>query len=140
MRVIARQRKAGHNNDRFSLTMLGSEHGIWADERSWRRVGRESAEPAIAGDRRSDICGCLVLTDLVQTRQHWGTMQSELETAERAADQAKAQATDFAKRLASLSSELEAVNANAMNFRPNLIRPHQSPIQPTPNLRRSSLN
>ena len=41
MRVIARQRKAGHNNDRFSLTMLGSEHGIWADERSWRRVAYE---------------------------------------------------------------------------------------------------
>ena len=38
-------------------------------------------------------------------------MQSELESAKQAADQAKAQATELAKRAASLNSELEKANA-----------------------------
>ena len=38
-------------------------------------------------------------------------MQSELENAKQAADQAKAQATELAKRAASLNSELEKTNA-----------------------------
>ena len=38
-------------------------------------------------------------------------MQSELETAKQAADQARAQAMDFAKSFASLNSEIEEANA-----------------------------
>ena len=111
MRVIARQTKAGHNNGRFSLTRSGSEHGIRADERSWRRVARSRPSRLLQVIVVATFVVVIVLTGLVQTRQHWRTMQSELETAERATDQAKAQVTEFAKRLASLNTELEAVNA-----------------------------
>ena len=46
----------------------------------------------------------IVLTGyrLVQTRQHLETRQSELENANQATDQAKAKATELAKRAASL--------------------------------------
>ena len=60
----------------------------------------------------------IVLTGyrLVQTRQHLETKQSELENAKQVADQAKAQATELAKRTASLNSELEKKMLNAMSF------------------------
>ena len=53
----------------------------------------------------------IVLTSLVRIQQHLGTMQSELETAKQAAALMKAQATELAKRIAGLNSELEEANA-----------------------------
>ena len=48
---------------------------------------------------------------LVQTQQHLETMQSELANAKQATDEAKAQATELAKRAANLNSDLEKANA-----------------------------
>ena len=112
LRVIPKDRKAGRYHGRFRLTGLASEYRIRADEHSWRRAAyrRQSNRlwRAILG---AVFVVVIVVLGFVQTRQNLGTMQSELETAERATDQAKARATEFAKRLTNLSSELEAVKA-----------------------------
>ena len=81
----------------------------------------------------------IVLTSLVRIQQHLGTMQSELETAKQAAALMKAQATELAKRIAGLNSELDEATLNAMSFRPNWIRPRRRSNQPNPGLRTSSL-
>ena len=47
-------------------------------------------------------------------------MQSELENAKQAADQAKARATELAKRAASFNSELEKANAQGNELRTKL--------------------
>ena len=121
MRVIAKQKRTEHNHGRFRLTGLASEYRIRADKRSWRRAAyrRQSNRlwKAILG---AVFVVVIVLTGLVQTRQNLGTMQSELETAERATDQAKARATEFAKRFTNLSSELEEVTAQRKELQTKL--------------------
>ena len=47
-------------------------------------------------------------------------MQSELEDAKQAADQAKVQATELAKRSASLNSDLEKANAQRSELQTKL--------------------
>jgi tetratricopeptide (TPR) repeat protein len=62
-------------------------------------------------------------------------MQSELETAKQAADRAKAQATELAKRVASLNSELEEANAQRNELQAKLdqanleIKSAQAPLE-----------
>ena len=113
-----------------------------ADELSWHRAverGRSSrAWEWIAGG----VFGIVIILTgyrLVQTQQHLDTMQSELESAKQAADQAKVQATAFAKRAASLNSELEKRTLNAMSFRPNWITPRLRSNEPNLSLRTNSL-
>ena len=55
-------------------------------------------------------------------------MQSELENAKRVADQAKAQATEFAKRNASLNSELEKGAVSAAKREPSAIDTSGQPL------------
>ena len=59
-------------------------------------------------------------SQLEDKQSRLGGMQSELENAKRVADQAKAQATEFAKRNASLNSELEKRNAQHNELQTNL--------------------
>ena len=69
-----------------------------------------AAEPGMGVDRRSGVRDCNH-SHRLPLSSDTTTMQSELESAKQATDQAKVQATEFAKRFASLNSELEKVNA-----------------------------
>ena len=96
------------------VTRTISAYRARADERSWRK--------AAYGSRSNRTWEWLIHVlfaigiaytgySLVQTQQHLGTMQSELETAKRDAEQANAQAEEFAGLFASLNAELEKANA-----------------------------
>ena len=85
-----------------------------ADELAWRRAAnRGRSNRAWEWMVGAVFVIAIILTGygLVQTRQHLETRQSELENANQATDQAKAQATELAKRVASLNSELEKAYA-----------------------------
>ena len=106
MRMIPTHRNAGDKHGRFSLTSLISECRTKADERSWRRAAYRSwsnwAWDWLFG---AAFVLVIVFTSLVRTQQHLATTQSELETAEQAVALMKAQATELAKRFASLNSD-----------------------------------
>jgi len=112
MQIVAHYGNARQIHDRFSLTRLIAGYRIRADERSWRRAAYGSpsnwpGEWVVAGV----LLVAIVLTGLVQTRQHWGTMQSESDSAKQAAAREKTQDNDLGQRLASLNSALEDANA-----------------------------
>ncbi len=62
----------------------------------------------------------IILPATAQFRHNMETTQSELANAKQAADRAKAQATEFAKRAASLNSELEKANTQRNEFQTKL--------------------
>ncbi|HMK41262.1 MAG TPA: hypothetical protein VK451_06845 [Methyloceanibacter sp.] len=112
MQIVAHYGNARRIHDRFSLTRLIAGYRIKADERSWRRAayGNQSNWPwewlVAAG-----LSVAIVLTGLVQTRQHWGTVQSPRDGAEQAAALKKAQDKGLPQRLSSLTSALDESNA-----------------------------
>ena len=112
MQIVARYGNTRQIQDRFSLARLKAGYRIRADERSWRRAayGSQSNWPwewvVAAG-----VLVAIVLTGLVQTRQHWGTVQSTADGTEQAATLNKAQDKGFPQRLARLNSALEDANA-----------------------------
>src|SRR5689334_15375029 len=96
MQIVAHYGNARQIHDRFSLTRLIAGCRIRADERSWRRAAYGSpsnwpGEWVVAGV----LLVAIVLTGLVQTRQHWGTMQSESDSAKQAAAREKTQDNDL---------------------------------------------
>src|SRR5262245_60839196 len=92
------------------VTSLMSDYRARAEERAWHKA---------AYQRRSNqswewTVGAVLLVGigltsygLVQTRQHLGTAQSELETARQDAAQVKVKAGEVAESFASLNSKLE---------------------------------
>ena len=112
MQIVARYGNTRQIQDRFSLARLKAGYRIRADERSWRRAayGSQSNWPwewvVAAG-----VLVAIVLTGLVQTRQHWGTVQSTADGTEQAATLNKAQDKGLPQRLARLNSALEDANA-----------------------------
>jgi hypothetical protein len=121
MQIVAHYGNARQIHDRFSLTRLIAGYRIRADERSWRRAAYGSpsnwpGEWVVAGV----LLVAIVLTGLVQTRQHWGTMQSESDSAKQAAAREKTQDNDLGQRLASLNSALEDANAQRMRLQAKL--------------------
>ena len=110
MQVVARYENARRIHDRFGLARLIAGYRIRADERSWRRAAYHGRSNwPWEGIVAALFVVAIVLTGIVQTRQHWGTMQSELEAAKQAAALKKAQ--DLPQRLAGLNSALEDANA-----------------------------
>ena len=107
------------------VTRSMSDYRTRAEERSWRRA---------AYQRRSNqswewTVGAVLLVGIaftgygwVQTRQHLGTTQSELETAGLDAAQVKAKAAEVAGSFASLNSELEKANSERNELQTKLDR------------------
>src|SRR6476619_3942255 len=96
------------------MTGLMSRYQARADELAWRRAAnRGRSNPARERVVAAVFVIAIVLTGyrLVQTQQHLETRQSELANVKQAADQAKAQATELARRAVSLNSALEKANA-----------------------------
>ena len=127
---------------RHFVTRLTSRYRARADELAWRRAanrGRSNrAWEWIVG---AVFVIAIILTGyrLVQTQQHLETRQSELENVKQAADQAKAQAMELAKRAASLNSELEKANAQRNELQTKLDQATSEINQLNPSLRTSSL-
>src|SRR5262245_18798668 len=95
------------------VTRLMSDYRARAEERSWRRAAdqrrsNQSWEWAVGA-----VFVGIAFTGygLVQTRQHLGTTQSELEAARLDAARAKAKAAEVAGSFASLNSKLEKANS-----------------------------
>ena len=96
------------------VTRLVSRHRAIADELAWRRaVNRGRSNRAWEWIVGAVFVIAIILTGyrLVQTQQHLETRQSELANVKQAADQAKAQATELARRAVSLNSTLEKADA-----------------------------
>src|SRR6478672_6749470 len=96
------------------VTRLTSRYRAIADELAWRRAanrGRSNRASEWIVGTVFVIVIILIGYRLVQTQQHLQTRQNELANAKQAADQAKAQATELARRAVSLNSALEKANA-----------------------------
>src|SRR6476619_2322294 len=96
------------------VTRLASRCRAIADELAWRRAvnrGRSNRTWELIVGAVFVIAIILNFYSLVQTQQHLETRRSELANVKQAADQAKAQATELARRTVSLDSALEKANA-----------------------------
>src|SRR6516164_1038873 len=114
---------------------LKSRYRVRADELAWRRAanrGRSNRAWEWIVGAVFVIVIILTSSRLVQTQQHLETRQNELENANQAADQARSQATEFAKRVAFLSLELEKTNAQRNELQTKLdheVRSAQSQLE-----------
>ena len=106
------------------VTRLTSRYRARAEELAWRRAanrGRSTRAWAwivLGAELVERLVGAVFVIliivagySLVQTQQHLETSQGELETAKQAADKARAQAAELAKRAVSLNSALEKATA-----------------------------
>jgi chromosome segregation ATPase len=112
MQIVAHYGNARQIQDRFSLARLIGGYRIRADERSWRRAAYGSrsnwpGEWVVA----AVLSVAIVLTGIVQTRQHWGTMPSEPDAAKQSTAPEKVQDKNLPQRLVSLNAALEEANA-----------------------------